>query len=672
MTPKAAQARINELSRQIEHHNRLYYLEAQPEVSDRVYDELHRELVDLETEFPQFLSPHSPTQRVGGAPLEGFETVEHLQRMMSLDNTYSEEEISAFYNRLLKNLETKTLPVTIEPKIDGVAISVIYRNGVLERAVTRGDGRSGDDVTQNVRTIESLPLRLPDNVPGDFEVRGEVFMPNDGFAAMNVQREKDGEQPFANPRNATAGTLKQLDPKKVAERPLDLIFHGFGWLGEGVEIESQDAFLALLDKAGLRKGDPIWHTDNLEGMLNAIRELDVKRHHLPYETDGAVVKVVDRKTQLDLGATSKAPRWAIAFKYQAEQAETRVLSIEIQVGRTGALTPVANLEPVLVSGTTVSRATLHNEEEVRRKDVREGDVVIIEKAGEIIPAVVEVKYDRRTGSEKAFEMPTSCPTCATEVERDPEQVAVRCPNPLCPDKVKRQIRHYATRGAMDIAGLGSSSVDQLVEAKLATRVSDLYHLDAVKLGSLERMGSKSVNNLLAGVEASKSQPAWRMLFGLGIRHVGSTSSQSLLEHFGSMEALMKASLEDLEAVPDVGAVVAQSLIDYFADPVGAEELERLRASGLPFEPGDDTNAESAGPTSETFADTTWVITGTLTQPRDHFAQLIKQHGGKVSGSISAKTTYLLAGEKAGSKMAKAEKLGVSILNEEDFLAKLED
>ncbi len=672
MTPDTAKARINDLSRQVEHHNRRYYLDAEPEIPDRAYDELHRELVDLEKAFPQFLSAHSPTQRVGSSPLEGFETVTHLQLMMSLDNTYSEEEISTFYNRLLKNLEIKKLPVIIEPKIDGVAVSVVYRDGVLERAATRGDGRSGDDITQNIRTIESLPLRLPPDAPQNFEVRGEVYMPHEGFATMNARRVNDGEPPFANPRNATAGTLKQLDPQAAANRPLDLIFHGVGWLGDGMTLESQNAFYELLDQAGLRKGDYIWKVDDLDGVLGAIRELDKKRHDLPYETDGAVMKVNDRALQESLGATSKAPRWAIAFKYQAEQAETRVLSIEIQVGRTGALTPVANLEPVHVSGTTVSRATLHNEGEVKRKDVREGDVVIIEKAGEIIPAVVEVKYDQRKGTEKPFEMPTTCPTCDTAVERDPEQVAVLCPNPKCPDKVKRKLRHYAARGAMDIQGLGSASVDQLVEAQLATHISDLYHLDASKLGGLERMGSKSIKNLLSGVEVSKQQPAWRMLFGLGIRHVGSTSSQILLDHFGSMEAIMKASFEDLEAVDDVGAIVARSLQDFFQAPDSAEELERLRAVGLPFAPNKAAEDASARPTSDSLEGTTCVITGTLSQPRDYFAQLIKQHGGKVTGSVSAKTSFLLAGEKAGSKMTKAEKLGVSVLNEEDFLAKLAD
>ena len=674
MTVDAARARVEDLTRQIERHNRLYYIEATPEISDQDYDRLYRELSDLEEAFPELKTNHSPTLRVGGAPVEGFKTVEHLQRMMSLDNTYSEEEITAFYQRLLKNLGTDRLPVVIEPKIDGVAVSVLYRDGVLERAATRGDGRSGDEITKNIRTIDSLPLRLPAGVPGNLEVRGEVYMPRELFDKMNAERVEQGEQAFANPRNATAGTLKQLDPRIVAKRPLDLIFHGYGWLGDDAEppFSSQAGFYDMLDQAGLRKSELIWKCETLEDVLSAIRELDQKRHDLGYETDGAVMKVDSLAIQRDLGATSKAPRWAIAFKFQAEQAETRILSIEIQVGRTGALTPVANLEPVLVSGTTVSRATLHNEEEIRRKDVREGDVVIIEKAGEIIPAVVEVKHDRRKGNEKPFVMPTECPTCQTPVQRDPEIVAVRCPNLECPDKVKRRLRHFSARGAMDIQGLGAALVDQLVDSGLAKRISDLYSLEAIQLGKLERMGSRSIQNLLAGVEASKAQDPWRLLFGLGILHVGATSSRSLIEHFASLDAIGAATIEDLEAVDDVGTVVAQSLHDFFHDPAGIAELDRLREAGLTFaKAAPESGAKDDSPASTAFEGTTWVITGTLSQPRDHFAELIRHRGGKVSGSVSKKTSFLLAGEKAGSKLVKAEKLGVSVLSEDEFNAKID-
>ena len=676
MTEEAARGRVEKLTCQIEYHNRLYYIEATPEITDQEYDRLYRDLMDLEEAHPTLKTSHSPTLRVGGAPVAGFETVEHLHRMMSLDNTYSEEEVSTLYKRLLKNLGVNNLPVVIEPKIDGVAVSVIYRNGVLERAATRGDGRSGDEITQNIRTVDSLPLRLPEGVPGNLELRGEVYMPRALFAKMNEQRKAAGEQGFANPRNATAGTLKQLDPKIVAKRPLDLIFHGYGWLGDDAQppFESQAGFYDLLDQAGLRKSELIWKCENIEEIIAAIRELDQKRHDLGYETDGAVMKVDSLATQRDLGATSKAPRWAVAFKFQAEQAETRIVSIEIQVGRTGALTPVANLEPVLVSGTTVSRATLHNEEEVRRKDVREGDVVIIEKAGEIIPAVVEVLHDRRKGNEQAFVMPTECPTCQTTVQRDPEIVAVRCPNFDCPDKVKRRLRHFAARGAMDIQGLGSSLVDQLVDSGLAKRISDLYKLNEAQLGSLERMGSRSIQKLLDGAEASKSQEPWRLLFGLGILHVGATSSRSLLDHFNSIDSVIMASIKELEAVDDVGAIVAKSLYDFFHDPNGSAEVGRLREAGLTFakatpEAGSEIDAS---PANKEFEGTTWVITGTLSQLRDHFAELIRSRGGKVSGSVGRKTSFLLAGENAGSKLAKAEKLGVAVLNEADFEAKICD
>ncbi|MEM7387285.1 MAG: NAD-dependent DNA ligase LigA, partial [Verrucomicrobiota bacterium] len=464
------------------------------------------------------------------------------------------------------------------------------------------------------------------------------------------------------------GTLKQLDPKIVAKRPLDVIFHGFGWLGEEVQLESQSGFYDLLDQCGLRKNDFLWKARSLEELLDAIRELDEKRTTLPYATDGAVVKIDSLAVQKDLGATSKAPRWAIAFKYQAEQAETVIESIEIQVGRTGALTPVANLTPVALSGTTVSRATLHNEEEIQRKDIREGDTVVIEKAGEIIPAVIEVKHEKRSGSAVPFIMPESCPTCDTAVVRDPEIVAVRCPNLHCPDQVKRRLRHFVARGAMDIQGVGPALIDQLVDKKIALSTADLYRLSEDGLDGVERLGSRSIQNLLGGLEKSKQQPPWRLLFGLGILHVGATSSQALLDHFGSIDDIMKADMEALESVPDVGSVVAASLIEYFADEQVQEELSYLKESGLNWQ--NPKPAEGDEPASTTLEGTTWVITGTLSQPRNHFASLITSHGGKVTGSVSKKTSFLLAGESAGSKLTKAEKLGVPVLDEAAFNEKL--
>lgn len=666
-----AKQEIERLSEDLERHNRLYYEEAKPEISDREFDAQLRQLRDLETEFPEFASPNSPTQRVGGAPLEGFSQIEHPVRMMSLDNTYSEEELIDFYKRLQKQLDTEEIPVVIEPKIDGVAVSIVYENRALKYAATRGDGQTGDDITHNIRTIRRLPLTLPETAPASlFEVRGEVFMPNEGFAKLNAEREDIGDAPFANPRNATAGSLKQLDPKIAAKRPLDVIVHGFGKL-EGFTFESQNELYDLLRNCGLPAAPKVWSGANLEETLNAVREIDQHRHDLPYETDGAVIKVDAIASQRQLGVTSKAPRWAIAFKFEAEQAETQVHSIHIQVGRTGALTPVANLEPVFVSGSTVSRATLHNQEEIERKDIRVGDFVMIEKAGEIIPAVVRVLTEKRSGSEEPFAMPSTCPACDTPVTRVEGEVKLFCRNPVCPEKVRRQLRHYASRGAMDIEGLGSVMVDQLVDSGLARDIPDLYRLQFDDVIKLERMGQKSVEKLLSGIEASKARSAWRFLFGIGILHVGSTSAQSLMAHFRSIEALANATVEELEEVDDVGTIVAQAISNFFDDPVHQNRMAQLRDLGLPFSATEPDPSEIGGETSTTLTDTTWVITGTLSEPRDVFAERIRSAGGKVTGSVSTKTSYLLAGEKAGSKLTKAEKLGVKVLNEAEFNEMLE-
>lgn len=661
-----AKQEIERLSLELERHNRLYYEEAQPEISDREFDDQLRKLRDLEIRFPEFASPNSPTQRVGGAPLEGFTQVEHPVRMMSLDNTYSEQELIDFYKRLQKQLDTEDIPVVIEPKIDGVAVSIVYENRALKYAATRGDGQTGDIITHNMRTIRRLPLTLPEAAPASlFEVRGEVFMPNAGFAKLNEEREDIGDPPFANPRNATAGSLKQLDPKITAKRPLDLIVHGFGKL-EGFAFESQNELYDLLRNCGLPAAPKIWNATNLEETLAAVREIDHHRHELPYETDGAVIKVNSIASQRQLGVTSKAPRWAIAFKFEAEQAESQVHSIDIQVGRTGALTPVANLEPVFVSGSTVSRATLHNQEEIERKDIRVGDFVMIEKAGEIIPAVVRVLTEKRTGNEVPFVMPDNCPACDTAVTHQAGEVKVFCPNPVCPEKVRRQLRHYASRGAMDIEGLGSVMVDQLVDSGLARDIPDLYRLQFDDVLKLERMGQKSVEKLLTGIDASKSRPAWRFLFGIGILHVGSTSAQSLMAHFRSIEALANATVEELEEVDDVGTIVARAICNFFDAPVNQNRMAQLRELGLPFESQLPDPSEGGAETSTALADTTWVITGTLSEPRDVFADRIRAAGGKVTGSVSAKTSYLLAGEKAGSKLAKAEKLGVKVVSEEEL------
>lgn len=664
MTHAEATVRAEQLRSELHRHNHLYYTEARQEITDQEFDALLRELQDIETAYPDLLTSDSPTQRVGGAPIEGFTQIRHTIPMMSLDNTYSEAEMAAFFARLQKGLGREKIECVIEPKVDGVAISIRYENGVLKHGVTRGDGQTGDDVTTNLKTIKSLPLRLPKDGPQTFEVRGEVFMTKANFAKLNQEREEAGEARFANPRNSTAGTLKQLDSKAVAKRPLDIVFYALAdsW---DQPIESQTAVHDLLKKAGLRRADHIWTEDSAEGIIRAIRELDEKRQSLPYETDGAVVKVNAFKDQQELGSTSKAPRWAIAYKYQPEQAETKLLSVDIQVGRTGALTPVARLTPVFLSGSTVSNATLHNFEEIERKDIRVGDTVVIEKAGEIIPAVVIVKKDLRTGDETAIPVPTECPICSTPVKKDEGQVVIRCPNPHCPEVVKRRLEHFVSRGAMDISGLGESVVAQLVDTPLngvstVSDVAELYQLNELKLARLERMGTKSIDNLLKGIEASKQQEAWRLLFGLGILHVGAGGARKLLEHFGSIDAVQKATIEELAQCPDIGTVVAQSVYDWFRDDINIALLDRLRSAGLTFA---QRTVEAA---SDKLNGTTWVITGTLSQDRETIADTIRANGGKVSGSVSGKTTYLLAGSDAGSKLDKATKLGVKVLSEEEF------
>ncbi|MFM7607127.1 MAG: NAD-dependent DNA ligase LigA [Prosthecobacter sp.] len=659
MTHVEAASRAAFLSAELHRHNRLYYVEARPVITDKEFDLLLRELQGIESQFPDLLMPDSPTQRVGGAALEGFTQIRHAVPMMSLDNTYSEEELTSFFARVQKSLGREQVECVIEPKVDGVAISVRYEHGTLKHGITRGDGTMGDDVTNNLKTIQTLPLRLPKDGPQTFEVRGEVFMPKAGFAKLNQEREEAGESLFANPRNSTAGTLKLLDPKIVAKRPLDIVFYGLAD-ASGLPIESQSDVRKLLEVAGLPKSNLLWHADSAEGLLKAIRELDEQRKALPYETDGAVIKVNAFVDQRELGVTSKAPRWAIAYKYQPEQAETRILAVDIQLGRTGALTPVARLDPVFVSGSTVSNATLHNFEEIERKDIRVGDRVIIEKAGEIIPAVVSVKTEKRDGNEQRIVPPTHCPICGTGVHRDEEQVVIRCPNPKCPEMVKRRIEHFVSRAAMDISGLGESVVAQLVDLRLVGDVADLYALNELLLARLERVGTKSIDNYLKAIEASKQQDPWRLVFGLGILHVGAGGARKLLEHFASIDAIAKASVAELMQCPDIGEIVALSIHAWFREETNIQLLERLRAAGINFV---QKVVEAA---SNKLAGTTWVITGTLSEERETIADTIRSHGGKVSGSVSSKTTYLLAGEDAGSKLEKAAKLGVKVLNEETF------
>ncbi|MEP6821580.1 MAG: NAD-dependent DNA ligase LigA [Chthoniobacterales bacterium] len=658
----AAQKRIAELRSEIETHNRLYYEDAAPLVSDQEYDRLYRELADLEAQFPAFASADSPTRKVGGTPLKAFAQITHRAPMLSLDNTYSEEEVGEFYRRLKKLLPNQSIPVVIEPKVDGVAVSLLYEKGKLLYAATRGDGTVGDDITQNIRTIRAVPAALKGKAPALLEVRGEVFMRKDGFAKLNQSRAEEGLPPFANPRNAAAGSLKQLDPAMAARRPLGVVFYGTGEM-EGAELERHSELFPWLKKLGLPATEKWWMAESVEEILAAIRELDHLRHGFAYQTDGAVVKVDVFAQRTALGFTAKSPRWAIAYKYEAERVETRLLDILVQVGRTGVLTPVAALEPVLVSGSTVARATLHNEEEIARKDIRIGDTVVIEKAGEVIPAVVNVRADLRTGEERVFQMPQKCPECGSAVQKDEGQVAVRCVNAQCPAQLRRRLEHFAGRGAMDIEGLGEMMVGQLVARELLLNVSDIYQLDAAKLETLDRVGGKSIRNLLEGIEASKTRPLWRLIFALGILHVGVTSSRALANHFRTMDAIMASTPAELQRIPDVGEVVGQSIHGFFQEPANRELIARLAQSGVRMV--DEGPAPSLHDESSFFTGT-WVITGTLSQPRDEIAEAIIARGGKVSGSVSKKTRYLLGGEEAGSKLEKAKTLGVKILSEAEF------
>jgi DNA ligase (NAD+) len=660
-TEASAEKRIAALRREIEEHNRRYYEEAAPTIPDREYDRLYRELIELEERFAQFASADSPTQRVGGEPLKAFAPITHRMPMLSLDNTYSQEEVGAFYRRLEKLLPNEKIPVVIEPKVDGVAVSLLYENGRLQYAATRGDGTTGDDITQNIRTIRSLPKQLKDDAPRVFEVRGEVFMTKQGFAKLNAERSEAGLPVFANPRNSAAGSLKQLDPAITARRPLGIVLYGTGAL-EGIDLTHHSQLLALLKRLGLPSSERWWKAESLEGILRAIHELEKIRHDFVYETDGAVVKVDDFAQRESLGMTAKAPRWAMAFKYEAERVETRLYDILIQVGRTGVLTPVAALKPVVVSGSTVARATLHNEDEIARKDIRIGDMVVVEKAGEVIPAVVSVRTDLRDGSEKKFHMPAKCPVCGSRVVKDEGQVAIRCVNAQCPAQLKRRIEHFASRGAMDIAGLGEAMVEQLVSRGLVTEVSGIYGLTNEDLSELERMGEKSVANLLDAIERSKQQPLWRLLFGLGILHVGVSAARARANHFPNLDALMRATPGELQRIPDVGEVVGASIAQFFREPQNREMIEKLRSAGLRL----TSEPKPLAPSDSRIKGTTWVITGTLSRPREEIAEEIVRRGGKVTGSVSKKTSFVLAGDAAGSKLEKASQLGIKIIDEEKF------
>ena len=663
MNQEKISKRIKELRSEINRHNLLYYVKAAPEISDREYDALYTELEKLEAQAPHLITPDSPTQRVGGQPLEGFAEVSHSVPMMSLANTYSPDELLEFDTRTRKLMDRRRFSYALEPKIDGVAVSLRYENGILKLGSTRGDGRKGDDVTSNIKTIKSVPLKLAGSHPPDvLEVRGEVFIPTASFRKLNEQRELEGGEPFANPRNAAAGSLKLLDPRTVAERPLDAVFYAVGETSEE-PFATHEELTACLAGLGLKTVPRLWVCDSIGEVLDALNELKKLRHSFDFEIDGAVIKVNEREFYERLGSTAKSPRWAIAYKYEPERTETTIRGITVQVGRTGALTPVAELDPVPLAGSTISRATLHNADEIRRKDIRVGDRVVIEKAGEVIPAVVSVNTSARTGGEIEFVMPENCPVCGEKAARREGEAAYRCENMQCPAQIKRWLRHFAARGAMDIEGLGSVLVEQLVDVCGVKDPSDLYGLKLGEVAGLERMAEKSAQNLLAGIEASRERDLWRLIFGLGIRHVGARSAQTLEEHFEDIFSLAGAGTEELKGVPDVGPVVAESIAAWFREKRNTEILARLKDAGV-----NTKRLASASPAGNLFAGKSFVLTGTLpSMTRDEASEKIRAQGGIVSSSVSKKTSYVLAGEEAGSKLAKAEKLGVQIIDEAAFL-----
>ncbi len=674
-----ARARHAQIAEEIRRHDHAYYVEARPTVSDFDYDRLYRELLDLEREHPDLLTPDSPSQRVGGKPLSEFQPSQHLTPMMSLDNTYSQEEVRAFVERVQKLLPNETLEWVVEPKVDGVAINLRYEHGVLTGGATRGDGTTGDDITANLKTIRSLPLKLASgaSLPAVMEIRGEVFLSKDSFARINTERVAEGEEAFMNPRNAAAGSLKQLDPSLVARRRLDILLYGTGRLdvGEAANTvaasgapQTQAALLAWLKSLGFRTPERTWFCRSADELVAAIDELDKIRGAFAYETDGAVIKLNSIPLREKAGVTSKAPRWGMAYKYAPDQAETKLNAITIQVGRTGKLTPVAELEPVFLAGSTVRRATLHNEDQIKRLDVRVGDSVVIQKAGEIIPEVVRVVIERRKGNEVVFDFPKTCPECGSRAAKgavaDEEAADWRCTNPDCPAQVRGRIEHWCARGAMDIEGGGEVLAAQLVKRGLVADVADLYRLTLPEIAGLERMGEKSAQNFLDGIAASKQRDLWRVLFGLGIFHVGSGVAKSLGRAFPDLEEIFAAGPARLAEVEDIGEVIAQSLSQWHDEPRHRDLLARLKSAGVNFSSALHNPAAALGP----FAGKTFVLTGTLpTLSREAASAKIEALGGKVSSSVSKKTDYVVAGEEAGSKLEKAQKLGVKILDEGELL-----
>ena len=655
--------RIDKIRREIRRHEELYYVDDRPEIADVAFDALMRELQAIEAAHPELVTPDSPTQRVGGRPAEGFATVDHIAPMLSLDNAYTDEDLRAFDERVRKGLGATESPAYIaELKIDGLSIALTYDDGRLVRGATRGDGVRGEDVTLNVRTIRAVPLALRDGPPGTLEIRGEVYLPLRAFAKTNQEREKAGEPVFANPRNTAAGAMRNLDPADVATRGLS------AWMYQVVPAthggQTHQATLERLRGWGLPVESHWRRCDGVDGVIAFCDEWRDRRNTLPFETDGVVIKLDTLALRETLGTTSKFPRWATAFKFPAQQATTLLKTIGVNIGRTGAATPYAVLEPVTVAGSTISMATLHNPDDIARKDIREGDLVVIEKAGDVIPRVVGPVIARRPLQSQPWRMPTTCPVCESPLRKSEDEAVWRCDNSSCPAKLRRGLEHFASRGAMNIEGMGESLIEQLTSKGVVSSIAGLYRLDQETLEGLERMGKKSAANVLAEIGRSKGNEVWRLLYGLGIRHVGERGAQVLADHFGSVETLAAASREELEQVPEIGPVVSDAVRAWFDEPRNRTLVEQLRAEGVRT-----IGERKVTPVvPQPWSGKTFVLTGTLaSMTRDDAGEKIEALGGKVSGAVSKKTTYVVAGADAGSKLDKARTLGVATLDEDAFL-----
>ncbi|PHS02961.1 MAG: DNA ligase (NAD(+)) LigA [Blastopirellula sp.] len=660
------QEKIESLRSEIRIHDQKYYVEAEPSITDLEYDRLMDRLKKLESEHPELISSDSPTQRVGESPVEHLTQVPHKVPMLSIDNTYSIEELQQYGERIQKLLPEEEIQWVVELKIDGVAASVLYENGVLTQALTRGNGAVGDDITHNIRTVLDLPLKLiGENVPPLLEVRGEIYMNNSDLVHLNQQQQKKGEQPYKNTRNVTAGSIRLLDPKICAERKLRMFCHGVGYV-EGLQSDAHSDFLHELAGYGVSPTPKVEAFANFNAAVAHCERLVDTLHDLDFEVDGLVLKVNRFDQRQRLGSTSKSPRWIIAYKFEKYEAITKLLDIRVQVGKTGAITPVAELEPVELAGTTVSRASLHNAEEIQRKDVRIGDVVVVEKAGKIIPHIVRVEKHERKDNLPEFPYPTNCPACGTAVVKDEGGVYIRCPNfKNCPAQVKERVRYFATRNAMDIEGLGDKVVEQLVEEQLVTTFGDLYRLTAEQLLELERMGKKSSEKLIEAIAQSKGRGMDKLLNALSIRHVGKSVSYQLAKHYGSIKKLTEASQEELAELEEIGQVIAETVYQYFQSEYGQQIIQDLEAAGVRLEFDAPEISNESG--DQALAGKTIVVTGSLQEyTRDEIKELIQRHGGRPASSVSKKTDYVVAGEKAGSKLKKAQQLEIPVLTEAEF------